>query len=193
VAKAKRKASTTQWIALRGALALAVKHYGSTELAKKMLLRDPKRPYRALDDNGIRVEGVVSDLSDMKIDWEEDSARHAFQMVALGSSASSKYEQPSRRLYAIELLRADVPATPFPRLRRAGGRPRQHDRGAIRAVAATILKRGLPPTKKAFYSLVSSEYPGSTPAEGNNREWNGIVGDLYDAAELESRQKGSTS
>jgi hypothetical protein len=141
VAKAKRKASTTQWIALRGALALAVKHYGSTELAKKMLLRDPKRRYRALDDNGISVEGVVSDLPD-RIDWEESSARTAFQMVVLGSSAPARYEQPSRRLHKIELLRADVPGAKSAPPREAvgvGGSGRPSSRDLIREKAISLL------------------------------------------------------
>jgi hypothetical protein len=141
VAKAKRKTSTARWITLREALALGVKHYGSAELAEKMLLRDPKRPYRALDDNGIPVKGVVSDLPG-RIDWEESSARSAFQMVVLGSSAPTRYEQPSRRLHKIELLRADVPgAEGAPPREEVGidesGRPSSRD--LIREKATSLL------------------------------------------------------
>jgi hypothetical protein len=107
MAKARRKVSTsTSWILLRDALAPAGERFGSAELAKKMLLRSPRR-YRALGDDGNPVEGNVSNFSDMVVDWEESSARPAFQMLVLG--VGSPEPPPGRRLYRIKLLLADVP------------------------------------------------------------------------------------
>ena len=53
MAEAERKASTPQRISLPEAVALAAKHYGSAELAKKKLLQ-PGRRYYALNEDQAR-------------------------------------------------------------------------------------------------------------------------------------------
>jgi len=74
------------------------------------------------------------------------------------------------------------------------GAPPQYARDAIRAVAETILRSGVPSKKSQFFDDVREECSKERlvcPPPGNDKTMRAICGDLYDDRKADARNKGS--